>query len=324
MPAEQASKQPLNSRPALAESVLIPFLRSAQNSDGGWGYHADSASRVEATAWAVLALEKHDRLANQDALERATGWLRASQLRDGSWPAWPGAPEGSWATSLACLALVHDASARAARVRGIAWLCREYPPEARWFWRVRYRLSGGRKLVQQDPTLHGWNWAPRTASWVEPTAYAVLLLASAPSESLPGGAAERRRRAEAMLFNRMCPGGGWNLGNPQVYGVAGVPGVTSTCWALLALQGHADRLELQQSLEWLRSVYGEIEGANSLALAHICLEAYGCAAPPLEPALARIYSANQFLNDVRVSALAMLALLPGSDCLRWKPPGARP
>ena len=30
-----------------------------------------------------------------------------------------------------------------------------------------------------------------------------------------------------MLYDRMCPGGGWNCGNPKVYGVAGEPLVGS-------------------------------------------------------------------------------------------------
>jgi hypothetical protein len=319
MPAEQASREPATStQTGLLESVMVPLLTAAQNVDGGWGYHAEAPSRVEPTSWAVLALDKHDREAHKDASERAKAWLRERQLRDGAWPARPGAQEGSWTTALACLGLLDDPASRAAEARGITWLCREYPREASWLWRLRYRLSGAGQLVRQDPTLHGWNWVAGTASWVEPTAYALLVLANAPGETLPAEAGKRRERAEAMLFDRMCPGGGWNLGNPQIYGVAGVPGVTTTSWALLALQGHADRPEVQQSLGWLEAVYGEIESSNSLSLAHLCLEAYGRPAAPLEPTLARLFSANQFLRDVRVGALATLALMPGRDCLRWK------
>jgi hypothetical protein len=322
MPAKQTSPGPAGTRTGLLESVLIPQLTGAQNSDGGWGYHADRPSRVEPTSWALLALEKHDREAHQEILERGRAWLRVSQMPDGAWPVYAGAREGSWATSFACLALLNDRASHGASARGIAWLCRELPREASWIWRLRYRLSGASKLLRQDPALHGWSWVPGTASWVEPTAYALILLANARGEELPGEAGQRRGRAEAMLFDRMCPGGGWNLGNPEIYGVAGKPAVTPTSWALLALQGRGDRAEVRQSLGWLASVYGQIATAHSLSLAHLCLEAYGQPAAPLEPALARAYAANQFLDDVHVSALATLALVPGRDCLRWKRNGA--
>ncbi len=37
-------------------SVCLPFLRAAQNEDGGWGFHPGPQSRVEATSWTLLAL----------------------------------------------------------------------------------------------------------------------------------------------------------------------------------------------------------------------------------------------------------------------------
>jgi hypothetical protein len=320
-PTEQTAKDSLSASPAVLEDVFIPFLARAQKPDGGWGYHTTSASRVEPTCWALLALEKHDREMHKAALDRARLWLAQTQLPDGSWAAGPGAREGCWVTSLACLGLLASVAARQTIARGISWLCRETPPESSQLWRLRFRLSGARKLVRQDPTLHGWNWTPGTASWVEPTAYALLLLGNASPDTLPEEAAERCRKAEAMLYDRMCPGGGWNLGNPEVYGVAGIPRVATTAWALLALQAHADRTEVQESLRWLESAYDGIQGANSLALTHICLEAYGRPAAPLEPRLARLYASNRFLDDVRVFALAALALEPGPDCLRWRQKG---
>jgi Squalene-hopene cyclase C-terminal domain len=328
MPAEQASRETLGAPARLFESVFVPFLAAAQNPDGGWGYHQNGVSRVEPTCWALLALEKSDREAHKAALDRARAWLEQTQLPDGSWGAGPGAQEGCWATSLACLGLLGSPEALPAVARGISWLGREYPPESKQLFRLRYRLSGARKVNRQDPTLPGWNWTPGTASWVEPTAYALLLLANAPPETLLEEAAERRQKAEAMLYDRMCPGGGWNLGNPEVYGVAGIPRVAPTAWALLALQAHPERPEVQQSLGWLEAAYDRIQGANSLALASICLEAYGRlaggrrSAAPLEPELARLYNTNRFLGDVRVFALAALALEPGPDCLRWKRKGA--
>jgi hypothetical protein len=111
-----------------------------------------------------------------------------------------------------------------------------------------------------------------------------------------------------MLYDRMCPGGGWNSGNPLVYGVAGVPRVGPTAWALLALREDAEREEIQMSLDWLEGAYGTIHGAASLALAHRCLAAYGRRTPPLAPALGKLYPQNRFFENVLTHAWIILAL----------------
>jgi hypothetical protein len=112
-----------------------------------------------------------------------------------------------------------------------------------------------------------------------------------------------------MLYDRMCPGGGWNSGNPLVYGVAGVPRIGPTAWALLALREQAERVENQLSLEWLEGAYGTIHGAASLALAHRCLAAYGRRVSPLAPALGKLYPQNRFLENALTHAWILLALI---------------
>ena len=46
-----------------------------------------------------------------------------------------------------------------------------------------------------------------------------------------------------MLYDRMCPGGGWNCGNPMVYGVPGEALIVPTVWALLALRDEPKKTE---------------------------------------------------------------------------------
>jgi hypothetical protein len=111
-----------------------------------------------------------------------------------------------------------------------------------------------------------------------------------------------------MLYDRMCPGGGWNSGNPLVYGVAGVPRVGTTAWALLALRDQSERAEIQLSLRWLEGAYGAIHGAASLALAHRCLAAYERRVSPLAPPLGELYSHNRFFENVLTMAWILLAL----------------
>ncbi len=137
-----------------------------------------------------------------------------------------------------------------------------------------------------------------------------MLLRNIPEESRSPLASGRRQLGEAMLYDRMCPGGGWNSGNALVYGVAGEPRVGPTVWALLALQDHRDCTENRKSLDWLERSYEHIRGPASLALAHLCLETYGRPAPPLEPALQSLHSNNHFFDNVPVMAWAAIALSP--------------
>jgi len=292
-----------------SEEFCSPFLLGAQSADGGWGYHPGSSSGTEPTCWALLALtgaRHHDQV--EAAARRGRQWLHRTQLPDGSWPAFVGQQQGCWVTALACLALQAQNESRDFVSRGARWLCDTWPAEGGVWWRLRSRWRKTPAVVRQDSSLRGWSWTPGTASWVEPTSCALILLKNLPSDSLPPSSEKRVRLAEAMLYDRMCAGGGWNSGNPLVYGVAGVPRVGPTVWALLALGNRRDRAENQKSLDWLAAGFGEIQGPGSLALAHLCLEAYGRAVPPLEPRLQSLEAVNQFLMNVVVVAWAALAL----------------
>jgi len=253
----------------------------------------------------------------EEATQHGRDWLIGAQLPDGSWPAQVGQPEGCWVTSLACLALQALRAAPEGVSRGVVNLCNTWSREGSLWWRFHRRFLVRKKIARQNDSLRGWSWTAGTSSWVEPTAYALILLRTVAAECHPSTAVRRRRLGEAMLYDRVCPGGGWNSGNPVVYGVPGEPQVGPTVWALLALQDYRHRTENRESLNWLLRVYENIQGPGSLALAHICLEAYGQAAPAVEAALQRSYSTNRFLENVQVVAWATLALLPGPDCLRW-------
>ena len=121
-------------------------------------------------------------------------------------------------------------------------------------------------------------------------------------------AAKRRQMAERMLYDRRCPGGGWNSGNPLVYGVAGVPRIGPTAWALLALREEAERAEIKTSLGWLQATYSTVHGGASLALAHRCLASFGLPVPKLAAALGQLYSQNRFFENVLTMAWAAIAL----------------
>ncbi len=175
-------------------------------------------------------------------------------------------------------------------------------------WRLRRRQQKAESVVHQDHSLRGWGWTPNTASWVEPTAYVLILLQNVPGRHLPSQALKRMQLAEKMLYDRACPGGGWNAGNPLVYGVPGVARISPTVWALLALRNHKDRAANLEGVEWLHQRYQSLRSPASLALAHLCLKVYGRPADTIETQLGDFYSNNQFLQSIPAMAWASLAL----------------
>lgn len=299
------------------EQVCEPFLRRAQNSDGGWGYRPGATSAVEPTCCALLALESLGRGENfSPESKRGCDWLAGVQLQNGSWPPYPGQEQGSWVTGLACLALQAQQSAPGQVEKAARWLTHARPGTLNFLGRVKLRLSARKLGMAQNPALYGWSWTAGTSSWVEPTAVALIALRQMAGTNNGKRAASRRRMGEELLLDRMCPGGGWNCGNPMVYGTPGMPLIGPTAWALFALAGLPERDEVRQSLEWLERSYSSIRGPGSLAQAHLCLETFGRILPALEPALQHAFTANEFFEQVPVMAWAALALSATPNWLR--------
>jgi hypothetical protein len=305
----------LSSESEFATKICLPFIRNAQNADGGWGFQPGLESRVEPTCWAILALRAlENSVGSAENSARGLQLLRKAQLANGSWPASAEMSNGCWLTALACWVLNPDPQAREAVVAGVKWICNDWPRDGSLWRRWRGRLSH-HKITEQNDSYRGWGWTPQTSSWVEPTSFALILLANCPIKSLPEIAARRRELARRMLYDRMCPGGGWNCGNPMVYGVAGEPLVVPTVWALLALRDAPDRAEFVMSLEWLEKNIANARGAGSLALARIAMEVGGRKWPENVASLADFYGRNEFLQNIPVAAWACLASCKGHEWL---------
>ncbi len=293
---------------SFVERVCFPRLRSAQNDDGGWGYRPDSESRVEPTSWVLQALLNLESAAVlSEACHRGLQFLRSTQLPDGSWPFAAGQNVGCAATAPACWALLSGKNSLRSVATGLNWLGQDKPRDTAFWRRWLRRLSPARHYSRQRGAFKGWGWTPGTSSWVEPTSVALIVFSRCPKELLPAGANERCQSAEAMLYDRMCPGGGWNCGDPLVYGVPGKPLVIPTAWALLALRRYPQRTENLLSLDWLERSLTDGQGPGSLALAQICLEAYGHAWPAAAPRPEALYSNHEFLRSMITTAWVCLA-----------------
>jgi hypothetical protein len=193
------------------------------------------------------------------------------------------------------------------------WLNEDRPRDSGFWWRLVRWITGRKRISAQSAALSGWSWTPHTASWVEPTCYALIvqqIQTAAPQSEFT----KRRELAEAMLYDRMCPGGGWNCGNPMVYGVAGQPQVGPTVWALIALREHSQRSENRLSLDWLERNREVVQSPESLALTHIALGIYGRREGAVADRMNRFQESDAISLSVQSVSWAALAR---SDSAKW-------
>jgi hypothetical protein len=292
-----------------AEQVCLPFLKNSQNEDGGWGFHPNSKSRVESTCWALQALANSESPGETaEAVRGGIDYLQNAQLPGGSWPSDAEAKSGSWVTSLACWTLHSNMQSSRFVSAGLRWLCQDWPRDSRLWRRVLRKFSRERKVTPQNDSFRGWGWTPNTSSWVEPTAFALIALQDCSPQLRPASAEERIRLGEGLLYDRMCQDGGWDCGNPSVYGAPGIPLVNTTVWALLAMRKHANRPENKLSLAWLQKNIPRTQSAASVALTRICLEWHGSECQFTGTSIIDCYKKNGFLRHIPTTALAYLAL----------------
>ena len=271
------------------------FLENAQNSDGGWGYRTDSASVTEPTALALMSRP------SQTALEQGVAWLLATQKDDGGWGMNAADDASNWLTAWAVWALLKisaEDSLTAARA-GTAWLL-DVPVA-----RTHDPITSG--LIGVDPALSGWAWQPDGGTWVEPTALSLLALsASAPADH------PRLSQGVAFLRDRVCLGGGWNVGAPINFGQQMPPTPYQTVVTLLALRAAGIAREdplIANSLNVLRQMLTPHVSAGSLAWGIVALRAWQADDTPLRDRLsARQSTAGGWENSPYATAAALQAL----------------
>jgi hypothetical protein len=300
--------------PVSPDRLYLAPLRSLQNTDGGWGFNEGSESRIEPTSWALLALQESSSPEDADlAIAAGRHFLLGAQLPNGSWAGAAGQRDGCWVTSLACLALLAYGQSSTNLQNGLLWLSNDRPRDSGLLWRLARRVTNRKRINAQNPAFSGWSWTPRTASWVEPTCFALIVERQQSLVSL-SDSQERCDLAEAFLFDRMCPGGGWNCGNPRVYGVAGQPQVGPTVWALIALREHSERTEIRESLDWLARNQITVQSPESLALTFLGLNAHGRSTKTLLKGLDQLRESAHSAWSVQALSWAFLA---NSGTSRW-------
>jgi hypothetical protein len=250
-------------------------LLAMRNMDGGWGYAAKKASRIEPTCWSLLAMS---RISGQPIdVEVLLRWKR----QDGWFVDLPGAPVNYAFNALGALTLSTHPEGAAHALRIAAQLLD-----------VRGMKFAQGTEIRQDNSLQAWSWIDATFSWVEPTSMCVLLIKKLRAKLPEAAAKDRIDIAERMLIDRACAAGGWNYGGSNVYGQELFPYVPTTALGLLAMQDRAKDPVVQRAVQWLQKEALTEPSAQALALAAIAFSVFRTPVPSVEQALRKHLTDN--------------------------------
>jgi len=281
----------------------LEFLRTTQNTDGGWGYFPGKQSWLEPTTYAMLAL--HGVPGSEAAVNRAWNLARSWELADGSVRPNGAVPDGTWVTALLLILAdvrgVFDADVE----RSVGWLVRVVGAEHNLATRTFSALH--LLKTKLDVSHQGWPWRDGNASWIEPTALTLVALKKV-SRLHPNGEVQKRiREGEELVLARRCSDGGWNCGNPNVlnFNLPSYP--ESTALALLGLQGRGAQ-ELAGPLAVAQRFRAETKSSLAKAWLSIALRCHGMN-PEKPPEEARTST------DILLTALESLAHSEGNHQL---------
>ncbi len=272
---------------------------------GAWGYRPATSPAAEPSALAGLALLATD--AADDGPGRAVAAevgrrLATVRRRDGSVGVTDALPEPGWATPLVLLLWAASGGFEAERRAAVAWLLASRgKPAAR---------------VADDPLGHdvrliGWPWVAETHSWVEPTAMALIALGREGRGGHP-----RAVEGVRVLRDRAIPGGGWNLGNPVVFGTPLRPMPAPTGLALLALARVAGPSEVVgPAVATLRGALASTLAPASIGWGVLGLRAWGASPGWAGDRLALAFG-RLAARDASAAELALLLLAAGGRAPR--------
>jgi len=285
------------------DHACVRQLTDRQLPEGGWSFTQDRKQpAIEPTALAVLALASSS-LGERKAAIR---FLVRTQNPNGSWPAFIGDDEdGCGFTGLVLYVLNRCCVQSIITDRAVHWLVQTRGWESHWLWRWKFRISD--RHVRFDPDKFGWPWLPETVSWVVPTAYALLALRHIGENSAKGLPQLRMRRGVEMMYDRICPEGGWNAGNGVVYGAPLAPHPDATAIALLALLGEPRNGLITASLDWLKRRTDSCLSPWTLAWTILALDAFGHPTELLTNRLCTVVDPRA-IADSATLAVVLLAL----------------
>jgi hypothetical protein len=277
-------------------ATLEQRVRTSANADGGWSYFPGRSSRLEPTAWALLALDAVHATGSPQDLSRHRGYFAGLQSVDGLLVEAAGIPPNIGFNGLLTLLLSAQPQLASSEIRHN-------------LHSALLRTKGAQ--LEQHPAspmnnrLQAWPWLDTTFSWIEPTAFCTLAFKRTRMDE---EASRRVRDAEGLLFDRVCSGGGWNFGNAEVFGSRLRPYVPTTALALLALQDHPKHPAVAKSVDWLTRNRGSEASAMALSLVAIALTVFGVPAADVIDSLVQAWQRTSFLDNNHLTAMALYGI----------------
>ncbi len=282
----------------------LAFVKSLQLPDGAWPAASGMSSGGWVTSLAALTLTQFP--ANEKSVSAALQWLCDDYPRDSS----------RWQKFLKSLSSAKQHASHNDEFRGWGWT----PRTSSWVEPTSFALMAF-AAVSAEPEEASLGFSPAAPG--SPSAGSAPVRSERPDFSSRAPASvsksgipiqlakqisDRRSLATGLLYDRMCAGGGWNCGNPRVYGVDGDSLILPTCWALLALRDTTEHPNRALSLAWLQKSFAAIASAGSHALAQITLQHYGIPVPAAPRNLRDWSVADLTEQGTHVAAWAALAL----------------
>lgn len=291
----------------MTEQILNTLI-ALQNPDGGWGAAQGKRSNTETTSLAVGALHSIGEHSINDRILRGTLWLAGHQNPDGSWRLNDVTTAGSWTTALAIVALAEFPEHRNRVLDAAKWLVAQEGSKPGILAELILWATGKSNINRLNKDLIGWSWVPNSFSWVEPTSYALIALKKTRSLLSEKQVDERIQQGNALIYDRMCNGGGWNYGNSKVLDYALWPYPDITAVALIALQDRAGEAANQESLQSLRKTAEQANSGLASSWAAICLSLYGQDTTEWQKRIEKRFNETGFLGEAKTLALALLGL----------------
>lgn len=233
------------------QQSAFDYLFTNQNHDGGWNYKLQGQSFTEPTAMTVLALlspvgagapDNKVNTARVQAVKTGLDWLRTSWHDDGGWGVFHEDPFSNWNTYVG--AWVFTVLLKTPLLAGrfaqpgddqklqktrdfILNSMRERPVSTDDYALIK-------RLFSIDSNFLGFSWGAGEAGWVIPTSLALIALTAYDPAKMVNDPVIQN--GKDYLYDRSCPDGGWNVGNPYMFDKKLPATADATSYALLAWQ----------------------------------------------------------------------------------------
>lgn len=286
------------------DEILIKKICSRFLTEGGFANLPGENFRIDASAWAILALKaaglEKDKIVScsREAIER-------NQFEDGRFVYDKEFPDSYWPTGLALLALMNDERFSSVVAMGFKYLTKSES--------VVFRKNKEKKVIKDhDSSIVGWPWTDNTYAWVVPTSYALIAF-----KKYNWITDKRIKNAIKLILDRQIPSGGWNYGDNFAFDTELYPFIDTTGLALTALKGSCEQNQIEKSINYLKKYIAVIHTPISLSWGILGLSAWGQRPLEADHLIMECIDREDYFGIYDTVSLSLLCLSWYSDYKRF-------